>query len=367
MSSSKYFNSAYRNLSQGLPPAKVLLVDDMATNRGLVKAVLDPAEFQVIEAASGEEALDIVGEIMPDVVLLDVLMPEMDGFEVCRKLRGMEDYTLLPVIMLTALGSPDDVVRGMDVGASDYICKPFNAMELEARLRAAVDKKRLIDRLDDTESVLFALARIVEAKDGTTGDHCDRLSHLAVTLGEKLGLPFVDLEALRRGGILHDIGKVATPDAILLKQGGLTDEEWAVMRQHPTIGAHLCSALRSMRRTVDIIRHHHEKWDGSGYPSGLSGEEIPLLARVFQVVDVFDALITQRPYKKALPMEEAIQIMCAEAAKGFWDPHVMDTFLEIVRVEPSALQPTVNSSSSRDVEIFHNIMGKNQNDWDDRR
>lgn len=354
--------------AHGVPsPARILVVDDMATNRALVRAVLDPTEFEVLEAASGDEALALLDELRPDVLLLDIIMPDPDGLEVCRRLREHDEYKLLPVIMITSLGSPDDVAHGMEVGANDYVTKPFNAVELEARVRAAVDNKRLTDQLDDAESVLFALARVVEAKDGSTSDHCDRLSHLTVVLGEALNLHFEDLNALRRGGILHDIGKIAVPDAVLLKPGPLNDGEWSVMRQHPTTGAYLCSALRSMRRTVDIIRYHHEKWNGSGYPSGLAGEDIPLLARVFQVVDVYDALISERPYKPALPREEVLSILESETHKGFWDPHIMSVFLNILRHKPEALELPEVDKPSRDAEIFNNIIGSSQTDSERRR
>jgi len=346
--------------------ARILVVDDMATNRALIRAVLGSQEFEVLEADSGEAALAHIAALRPDVVLLDVMMPNIDGIEVCRRLREQEEFRLLPIIMLTSLGSPDDVVHGMEVGASDYITKPFNAVELTARVRAAVDKKRLTDRLDDTESVLFALARVVEAKDGTTGDHCDRLSHLSVVLGEALSLPFDDLEALRRGGILHDIGKVAIPDAVLLKKGKLDEAEWAVMRQHPTTGAYLCSALRTMRRTVDIIRYHHEKWNGGGYPSGLAGDDIPVLARIFQVVDVYDALSSERPYKPALPREEVIRILREETARGFWDPEIIAVFLDILENDPSRLDIPANAVRGRDADLFHNISG-DVLEWRDRR
>ncbi len=346
--------------------ARILVVDDMATNRALIRAVLNAQEFEVLEADSGATALARISSLRPDVVLLDVMMPDLDGIEVCRRLRAQEEYRLLPIIMLTSLGSPDDVVHGMEVGATDYITKPFNAVELTARVRAAVDKKRLTDRLDDTESVLFALARVVEAKDGTTGDHCDRLSHLSVVLGEAMGLPYDDLEALRRGGILHDIGKVAIPDAVLLKKDKLSDEEWAIIRQHPTTGAYLCSALRTMRRTVDIIRYHHEKWNGSGYPSGLAGNEIPLLARVFQVVDVYDALCNQRPYKPSLPRDEVARILREETTRGFWDPDIVDVFLNILESDPDRLDIPADAVRGRDADLFHNISG-DVLEWRDRR
>lgn len=358
-------NAMQSNYTSG-GQARILVVDDMATNRALIRAVLGSQEFEVLEADCGEAALTRIAALRPDVVLLDVMMPDLDGIEVCRRLREQEEFRLLPIIMLTSLGSPDDVVHGMEVGASDYITKPFNAVELTARVRAAVDKKRLTDRLDDTESVLFALARVVEAKDGTTGDHCDRLSHLSVVLGEALDLPYDDLEALRRGGILHDIGKVAIPDAVLLKKGKLDEAEWAVMRSHPTTGAYLCSALRTMRHTVDIIRYHHEKWNGSGYPSGLAGSDIPLLARIFQVVDVYDALSSERPYKPALPRDEVIRILREETARGFWDPEIIGVFLDILENTPGRLDIPANAVRGRDADLFHNISGDAM-EWRDRR
>lgn len=350
-----------------LGSACVLVVDDMATNRGLVKAVLSPKKYTIYEAESGEQALEMIKSLSLDVILMDVLMPGIDGIETCKQIRAKEDFRLIPIIMLTSLGSPDDIACGMDAGASDYVTKPFNAIELRARVSAAIESKRLTDRLDDAESMLFALARVVEAKDRTTADHCDRLSHTSVVLGKALGLGYEDLEALRRGGLLHDIGKVAIPDNILLKPAKLDEAEWAIMRQHPTIGSHLCSALRTMRSTVDIIRCHHEKWNGSGYPAGLSGEDIPYLARIFQVVDVYDALISSRPYKKAFPRDEVIKILHKETGNGYWDPDIILVFINILENSPQLLELPKQAGSGRDSEIFLNIIGSNIPDWEARR
>ncbi|MBF0469918.1 MAG: response regulator [Gammaproteobacteria bacterium] len=337
----------------GAARARILVVDDMATNRGLVKAVLGSNEFEIIEATSGEDALENIDTLQPDVILLDVVMQGIDGFDVCKSLRAQSDYRLLPIIMLTSMGNPDDVAYGMQAGASDYITKPFNAVELQARVCAAVEKKRLTDRLDDVEAVLFSLGRMVEAKDSSTRDHCDRLSHTAVVLGKALGLKHDDLESLERGGILHDIGKIATPDHILLKPGKLTPEEWEIMKEHPTVGAYLCDSLRSMRNTVNIIRHHHEKWDGSGYPDGLKGEEIPYLARIFQVVDVYDALSSSRPYKKTLEIAQVVAIMRQEGERNFWDPTILKVFLDIVENEPQKLDlPPENKEKNRQLEAL---------------
>lgn len=343
--------------------ARILVVDDMATNRALVRHVLSVLPYEITEAATGEAALQLLSDLPFDAVLLDVMMPGISGFDVCQKVRTDPDRSLLPIIMLTSLGSPDDVARGMEVGASDFVTKPFNGIELAARVKAAVEHKRLTDRLDDTESALFALARMVEAKDRTTGDHCDRLSHMAVVFGQALGLSFDELEALRRGGVLHDIGKLGIPDAILLKNGPLDEREWSVMRQHPAIGARLCSPLKTMRRTVDIIRSHHEKWNGTGYPDALSNTQIPLLARVFQIVDVYDALSSHRPYKPPFSPDRVQAIIEDEAAKGFWDPELVPIFLTLLRSHPEQLERVTVAERDRSGQIFAEIVKAGVIDW----
>jgi len=338
-----------------IAPYRVLIVDDMATNRLVAHSVLARYGFEVEEADSGERAIAMLAERSYDSVLMDIMMPGMDGFEACRKIRHELELTLLPVIMLTSLSGPDDVAKSMDVGANDFIHKPFNPVELLARVNAAVLHKRLTDRLDDTESVLFALARMVEAKDLTTGDHCDRLAHRSVVFGKKLGCKYEELEALRRGGVLHDIGKLGIPDAILLKPGALTDEEWVVMRQHPVIGARLCSALKTMQLTTDIISCHHERWNGTGYPKGLKGDAIPRLARIFQLVDVFDALTSARPYKEAFSTEKAIGIMQAECEQGYWDPELLALFVELIQGDAVDLQLPGTYAVDKSSTIFESI------------
>lgn len=271
-------------------PYRVLIVDDDPVSRRLEQEILDAPNYLVTEASSGQAALDALREHSFDVVLLDKRMPGMDGDEVCRRIRGELGLSMLPILMVTGDGDIDNLTRSLAAGATDFVRKPYDPTELLARLDSAVSRKRLTDQLDSAEAMLFALARMVEAKDGTTGDHCSRLSHNGVVLGQALGLDAEELMALRRGGVLHDIGKLGIPDSILLKPGKLTDEEWVIMRQHVDIGARIVGDLKSMRMTVPIIRHHHERWDGSGYPDGLRGQDIPLLARIFQVVDIYDAL-----------------------------------------------------------------------------
>ncbi|PJA32696.1 MAG: two-component system response regulator [Zetaproteobacteria bacterium CG_4_9_14_3_um_filter_53_7] len=352
-------------INSAIAPFRILVVDDMATNRLVARSVLARYGCEVEEAESGEKALALLAERSYDTVLMDIMMPGMDGFEACHKVRTELELTLLPIIMLTSLSGPDDVARSMEVGANDFIHKPFNATELLARVKAAVSHKRLTDRLDDTESVLFALARMVEAKDLTTGDHCDRLAHRSVVFGKHLGCKYEELEALRRGGVLHDIGKLGIPDAILLKPGPLSDEEWGVMRQHPVIGARLCSALKTMQLTIDIISSHHERWDGSGYPKGLKGEAIPRLARIFQLVDVFDALTSVRPYKKAFSVQKAIEIMQQECEQGFWDPELLGQFITLLSSHVGELELPHAYVGDKSSPIFESIaeLGIDANHW----
>ncbi|MDD3518391.1 MAG: response regulator [Chromatiales bacterium] len=361
---SAYLSPATQYPSTNRAPFRVLVVDDVATNRVMLRAILAAHGYEVVEADCGEAALARLVELEFDAVILDVLMPGKSGFDVCREIRLELGFEFLPVIMLTSLGSPDDMAMGFESGATDFVTKPYNNVELVARVNSAVAQKRLTDRLDDTESVLFALARMVESKDRNTRDHCDRLSHMAVVFGRSLGLSFDELEALRRGGILHDIGKLGIPDGILLKEGPLTESEWLIMRQHPVIGAELCTPLRTMRKTVDIIRHHHEKWNGAGYPDGLSGTDVPLLARVFQVVDVFDALTTERPYKPAFPVDQTIDILERETADGNWDPDLMQRFLHILNDQPEQLQRPLGAPMDPSARILARVLQSGRPDWE---
>lgn len=338
-----------------LSNSNVLIVDDLSTNRLLAKTLLQTRNVNVVEAECGEDALKLIEGHRFDVVLLDIMMPGIDGFETCRAIREKLGEQLLPVIMLTALDGSEDVANAMAAGANDFVHKPFNGVELLARLGAAVTHKRVTDTLDSTESVLFALARMVEAKDSTTGGHCDRLAHMGVVFGERLGCSYEELEALRRGGVLHDIGKLGIPDSVLLKPGKLTEEEWVVMRRHPTIGASLVSPLRTMQMTADIVRCHHERWNGSGYPDGLKGEGIPYLARIFQLVDAYDALRSDRPYKKAFSIAETLKIMQDERERGLWDPALMCVLANILNECPEALLLPENKKLDKSAVIFDDI------------
>lgn len=308
---------------------KVLVVDDDAVNRELLQEFLAAEGLEVVSAPDGRSSLEVFSRLKPDLVLLDVNMPFLDGFEVCRRVKSNPETRLTPVVLVTALSATEDRVRGIRAGADGFLSKPVDHSELLAHVRSLLSLKAHTDELERAESVLFALARSIEGKDPYTEGHCERLSGYSARLGEQIGLAEDQVIALRRAGIVHDIGKVAVPDAILLKPGRLTPEEFRIMQEHPVVGERICAPLKSFRLVLPIIRHHHEKLNGSGYPDGLKGEEIPMTARVLQIVDVYDALTTQRPYKRAFSRAEALEMMEEEVKKGWWDPGIFQEFRQI--------------------------------------
>ncbi len=310
---------------------KILVVDDHAASRMTAVALLGMEGYEVIEADSGSMAVDLVTEKQPDLILLDVMMPGMDGFEVCQILKQNDHTRLIPVIFITALNDRRSRIRGIEVGADDFLTKPFDRVELAARVKSLVRQKQLNEDLDHAEQVLFSVARAIESRDPNTGDHCERLVKLGQAFGEYLNLPRNQIRDLMWGGYLHDIGKVGIPDAVLLKQGKLTAEEWENMRLHVSIGEQICQPLRSMRGVIPIIRHHHERWDGSGYPDGLKGNDIPYLAQVFQVLDIYDALTSERPYKRSFTSEEALTVMLEETNSGWRNPELMRQFVAFIK------------------------------------
>jgi len=309
----------------------VLVADDNEANRDLLSALLSAEGYQVICAADGQQALKQVDSDSIDLALLDVVMPRPTGFEVCQAIKSKPETRLIPVVLLTSLNSDSDRIHGIMCGADEFLNKPVNKHELLARVQSLLRLKQFTDELDNAETVLFSLALAIEAKDPYTEGHCDRLSKYSAALAEKLGLPDQLRVALRRGGLIHDIGKLAVPEHILLKPGPLTPEERKIMEQHTVEGERICAPLRSFRNVLPIIRHHHEKQDGSGYPDGLKGEHIPLTARILQVTDIYDALTTDRPYRKALPLDQAFSIMRDEVKRGWWDGSLIDQLELLVR------------------------------------
>jgi len=346
--------------------SRILLVEDDWSQRNLIRDILSTSDkaYSIADACDGDQALQMISSNTYDIVLLDKRLPSIDGDEVCRRLRQDSKNSMLPVIMITAENGINELERSFSIGATDFIRKPYNPIELISRVGAALAMKRMTDQLDNAESLLFALARMVEAKDETTGDHCSRLSHRCVVFGKELGLSLGELEALRKGGIVHDIGKLAIPDSLLLKDSSLSDDEWVLMRQHTIIGAKLCEGLASMREVLPIILSHHERWDGTGYPYQLSGNNIPMLARVFQLVDVYDALSSVRPYKPAFSLEEILRIFQEEVDKGWRDPELTEYFMELLRSDSKFMEMPSNLPSSKDEEIFDLIASTGSVEWD---
>jgi len=309
----------------------ILVADDQVSNRELLEELLAAQGFTVIAVPDGAAALEELNHVAADLVLLDVMMPHLNGFEVCERIKANPETYLIPVVLVTALSDRQDRIEGIRAGADDFLSRPVDRTELLARVRSLLKLKQRTDELERAESVLFTLARSIEGKDPYTHGHCERLAEYSARLGEHLGLAEDQITALRRAGVVHDVGKIAIPDAILLKPGSLSPDEWKLVQEHPEVGERICAPLKSFRFVLPIIRHHHEKFNGSGYPDGLQGDEIPIAARVLQVVDVYDALTTKRPYKPAFSITDALQTMKLEVAKGWWDPRVFDEFEKLVR------------------------------------
>lgn len=326
---------------------KILVVDDHPSSRMTAVALLSVEGYDVLEAEDGMAALDCVIDLNPDLILLDVMMPGMDGYEVCRRLKQAEQTRLIPVVFVTALNDRRARLRGIEAGGDDFLSKPFDQLELSARVKSLVRQKRLNEDLDHAEQVLFAIARTIESRDPNTGDHCERLVTLGRAFGDFLGLSRTEIRDLMWGGYLHDIGKVGIPDNVLLKTDRLSPDEWKIMQQHVLIGERICQPLRTMRGVVPIIRHHHEKWDGSGYPDGLVGHDIPFLAQVFQITDIYDALTSERPYKLAFTPEDSLKIMWEEVERGWRNPDLMskfEAFIKVQRRECAAAQADLHPS-----------------------
>jgi putative two-component system response regulator len=310
--------------------SRVLVVDDAESIRALFYRLLTADGHDVVSVPDGLAALEEVSRQKPDVMLLDVKMPTMDGLEVCRRLKGDPATQLMPIMLVTGHAALSDRLRGIEAGADEILEKPVHPNELRARVRSLSRVKYLIDALDSAEAAFMALALTIEARDPMTIGHCERLATRAVQVGRALGLPGEELDALHRGGYLHDLGKVGVPDRVLLKPGPLTAGEFELMKQHTVIGDNLCAPLQSLRCVRPIVRSHHERLDGSGYPDGLRGDAIPHLAQIVGVVDVFDALTSSRPYRGPLHPEDAARHLRSEADKGRLSRPYVEALLDTV-------------------------------------
>ena len=327
-------------------PSTILIADDDESSLTGLEGLLSLEGYNVVTARDGEMALAEFGRVQPDLLLLDVNMPKLLGTEVCRRIKSNPETLLVPVVLITGLSATQDRVEGIEAGADDFLSKPVRGEQLIARVRSLLRLKAFTDELERAEAVIFALARSIEGKDPYTQGHCERLADYSARLGEHMGLPVEEIKALRRAGIVHDIGKVAVPDSILLKPSRLSRSEQKILRLHPVVGERICASLKSFQLVLPIIRHHHEKMDGSGYPDGLRGKQIPLTVRILQIMDVYDALSTQRPYKPALSTDAALDVMKNEVKKGWWDPEVLAAFEELIRTDEAKATPKVLAAAA---------------------
>ncbi|HEX3725206.1 MAG TPA: response regulator [Pirellulales bacterium] len=328
----------------------ILLVDDDERNVRLLEAYLTPEGYQLLSAADGAEAVDVALKHRPDLIVMDALMPTMSGFEACALLKEDPRTQLIPVLLVTSLSSREDKLRGIESGADDFINKPIDKTQLCSRIRVLLRHKRDTDDLEDAETIIFALARAVEGRDPSLGDHVERVANYAVSLGHAIKLCDADVAALRRAAIVHDIGKISVPDPILFKQGALTPEERDVLRQHPQTGHNLLQLMRTFNDSLAAVRFHHERLDGSGYPLGLRGSEVPLLAQVLAIADVYDALTSCRHYRAALPREKAIEILRDEAHRGLHDVDLVETFVREV-IEANGTPRSCSADQSEPVTV----------------
>jgi putative two-component system response regulator len=309
---------------------KILVVDDQSTEVDLLKLLLNREGYAVVTASDGRQALEMVEREHPDLVLLDVVMPELTGFEVCQQIKQNKATRLTPVVLITVLADSQDRITGINAGADDFLTKPVNQHELRARVSSLIRLKRYTDDLDSAESVILSLALVIEARDAYTDGHCQRLADYATALGTVLNLSEEQQAALYRGGYLHDVGKIGIPDAVLLKTGRLTEAEYEQIKLHPLIGDRLCGGMRSLRQVRSIVRHHHERLDGSGYPDHLQGDAIPLLAQIMGIVDVYDAITTRRPYKPAMAPKRGFEELRTEVKHGWRRSDLVEAFISVV-------------------------------------
>ena len=335
---------------------KILVVDDEERNLRLMKAMLIPLGYEVVLARDGLEALDRVRKIPPDVILLDIMMPKMDGFELARQLKEDEGTKIIPIVMVTALKEVEDRVKALEVGADDFLTKPIDKTELQARVSSLLKVKAYNDHMLNHQKELeaevakrteqlqqafekikvasldtiYRLSRAAEYKDENTGAHIQRMSRYSAAVARQIGLDDSTVEAILYAAPMHDVGKIGIPDLVLIKPGRLDPNEWEIMKQHSILGVQILegSDAESIKLAEVIAHTHHEKWDGSGYPEGLKGSEIPIAGRITAIADVFDALTSKRPYKEAFPLEKAF-IIIKEGQGSHFDPLVVDAFFAV--------------------------------------
>lgn len=336
---------------------RVLIVDHLPLSRRTLRDMISDLGHEVIETSSTSEAFNVTSREKIDMIMADLLVPELGGAAFCCVLRSHVRTHSVPIFLLTNTPDSDQEATALASGADDFLIRPFTRKVLRARVQSALRRRTLLESTDQAETILFSLAQTVEARDAAVGQHCQRLALISSTLGVALGLPAHELITLQRGGFLHDIGKVSVPDSILFKRGPLTPEEWRIMKEHTIQGEKICSGMKALEPVLPIVRSHHERWDGSGYPDGLHGEETPLLARILQIADIFDALTTERPYKASYSPEHAMQVLRSETEAGWRDPRLVEAFSGIYRLFQS------DQSASNSSLLALSLSLKERNGW----
>ena len=308
----------------------ILVVDDVRSNLELMEAVFLKEGYRVYTAEESNTAIDLFKQYPIDLAVLDVMMPGLDGFELCRKLKDMSGKRFFPVILLTALTDQKSRIKGIESGSDDFISKPFDILELTIKIKSLMKLKAVQEELEHSENIIIALAVAMEARDPYTKGHSTRVSKLSLDFTSFLDLPQKEQEKMKKAGILHDIGKIGISATLLRKPGALTEEEVEEIKKHAVLGEEICRPLVSMGAILPAIRHHHERWDGRGFPDRLSGQEIPIMARILSIVDSFDAMVSVRPYRERRSADTALEIMNSERYKGQWDPELLGYFLEMM-------------------------------------
>ncbi len=322
----------------------ILIVDDEYSGRETLQSILEGEGYNLVMAENGPQAIAQAKSTLPDVILLDVMMPGMTGFEVCEKIRNDPQVAEIPIIILTALDDRDSLLRGLKAGADDFISKPFDRFELRARLIGITRLNRYQKLLQERENLRNANKRLSDAYEATiegwshamdlrdreTEGHSRRVTELSIKLAQAMGMSDEEIVHMRHGALLHDMGKIGIPDSILHKPDDLTEQEWATMRQHPRFAFEMLNSIEYLREALEIPYFHHEKWDGTGYPQGLKGEQIPIAARIFAVADVWDALTSDRPYRPAWSREAALNYIQEQSGKHF-DPRVVELFFKVIQ------------------------------------
>jgi putative two-component system response regulator len=314
------------------------VADDSAASRNALKGMLEDAGFPVVAVESAEAVLPAVMETKPDLVLIDSRLRGVDGFALCGRIKAQPETEFLPVVLVTAADERRDRGRSAEAGADDFLSVPVNRLELRARVRSLLRLRMYHRDLEEHQSVLLSLASVLEAKDPYTRGHSARVGRLAAGLAREMGLPAEECEQMHVAGLLHDIGKVGVPERLINKPGTLTEEEFLTIMNHPSDGEGMCRRLRTVRGVLPMIRYHHERWNGRGYPEHLRGEEIPLGARVLSLADAYDALTSDRSYRKSSPPHEALAILREETREGQWDPRVYQALAAMIGrgpVDPS--------------------------------